>query len=235
MNRREFLKRSLGGIIIVDILLISGCSKNPVNTLTSNIDKNRGSIHRIYGLNNFLDKDEKITNQNIKSLCEKFLEKNENLLENLLNISIQDLQLIQCEKRNDEWYINYIQYYKNIQVYRSSFGYTIYENGNIISIGSYVYPNISIDVNPKITKDKALNIAFNKFKKLSKINIPNIRKQPELMILPIEKENGYGYYFVYNIELEYINSTNLFSQAYFIDAKNGNIIMEYSNIKDADN
>lgn len=136
------------------------------------------------------------------------------------------------EKRKNRWHLNYRQYYKNVPVYHSYLGYTVYEDGTILSLGSDIHPEISIDVNPSITDLQALKIAKEQFLKLSNIDVPNIRKSPELTILPEENDKGYRYYLVYNIELELIDSTHVFSQAYFIDAHNGQVVDEYSNIQD---
>ncbi len=59
MNRREFLKKSLGGIIIGSIPLISGCSKNPVTYELKNIFVDKELVADAFGNSDgFASKDE---------------------------------------------------------------------------------------------------------------------------------------------------------------------------------
>ncbi len=222
-------------LLLSSVFLFSQSKYSVIDTLIDGhsvqmkMNNKTGAIHRIYGLRNFAEKNEKITEQNIISLSAKFLQNNKKLL----RVVPQDLQLMRSEKRKNRWHLSYRQYYKNVPVYHSYLGYTVYEDGNILSLGSDIHPDISMDINPSITESQALQIAKEKFKELSKIEIPNIRKSPELTILPVENDNGYAYYLVYNIELDFIDSTHVFSQSYFIDAHSGQIINEYSNIRNA--
>ena len=59
MNRRQFLKKSLEGIVIWSISLVYNCNKNPINSLTSIIGEYKGTYSRIsnYRSNNpFIEK-----------------------------------------------------------------------------------------------------------------------------------------------------------------------------------
>lgn len=103
----------------------------------------------------------------------------------------------------------------------------------MVLVGSDAYPDISINATPSLSSDEVLNIAKSNFAGLSGKDSVEIRKDPELIILPVENDLGYDYFLTYNIELEFINSASVFSEAYFIDAKNGNIVRQYSNIRDA--
>ncbi|MBO8130205.1 MAG: right-handed parallel beta-helix repeat-containing protein [Candidatus Marinimicrobia bacterium] len=128
------------------------------------------------------------------------------------------------------WYINFKQQYKGVPVYRANVGFTVHENGNVVLVGSDVYPDISIDATPSISSDEALKIAQSNFMELTGTDSLVIRKEPELIIFPVENEKNFSYILSYNIELEYIDSLNVYSQVYFINAKTGEIIKEYSNI-----
>jgi len=197
------------------------------NFVQIKINNKTGAIHRVYGLGNITDEKIKINEQNVENLGTQFIKKNQDILK----VIPQNLRSIKIEKRKNRWHLNYRQYYKNVPVYHSYLGYTVYEDGNILSLGSDIHPDISMDVNPLITESQALQIAKKQFQELSKINTPNIRKSPELIILPVENDKGYSYYLVYNIELDYIDSTHVFSRVYFIDAKDGRVLDEFSNIR----
>lgn len=196
------------------------------NSVQVKINNKTGAVHQVYRLGNITGEKIKVDRQNIENLSAQFIQKNQGILK----VTPQNLQSIRMEKRKNRWHLNYRQYYKNVPVYHSYLGYTVYEDGTILSLGSDIHPDISIDVNPSITESQALQIAKEQFHGLSKIDTPNVRKSPELTILPVERDKGYNYYLVYNIELEFIDSTHVFSQVYFIDAHNGQVLDEFSNI-----
>jgi len=155
--------------------------------------------NQVYGLGNITGEKIKVDRQNIDNLSTQFTQKNQDILK----VTPQNLQSIRMEKRKNRWHLNYRQYYKNVPVYHSYLGYTIYEDGNILSLGSDIHPDISIDIYPSITESRALQIAKEQFHELSKINTPNIRKSPELTILPVENDKGYSYYLVYNLKIPF--------------------------------
>lgn len=116
------------------------------NSVQMKINNKTGAAYQIYGLRNFADKNVKITRQNIESLSAKFLQNNKKLLK----VVPQDLQLNKSEKRKDKWHLSYRQYYKNVPIYHSYLEYTVHENGNILSLGSDIHANISMDINPSL-------------------------------------------------------------------------------------
>lgn len=209
---------------IVDIVDEDG------NVIRMKVNIKTGSPHRIYNLKKNFKKYGPISKESIEKNCFKFLKE----CEYLLKVKAEDLKLIRIGTSGDstKWYISHQQYYKGIPIYRADVGYTIHENGNVVSMGSDAFPDISLDVSYKIYSEEALNIAKAKFYTLSNVITPDVRKEPELVILPVENKINYDFYLCYNIELEYFGYNGPYSQAYYIDAKNGIIINEYSNIMD---
>ena len=193
------------------------------------INKKTGAIHRIYGLKNFAEPNTNINEQNIRELNARFLNKNCALFK----ISPGDLKLLKAQRKQNKWLISYRQLYKNVPVHRSYFDYTLNEKGDILLFGSDIYPNISINVNANLSDTEALEVAIKRFHDLSGCENQKVIKKPELKILPVDKDGKYSYFLVYHIELEMIDSTHVSSQAYFIDAHNGQIISECSNIGNA--
>ncbi|MBC8346919.1 MAG: T9SS type A sorting domain-containing protein [Candidatus Marinimicrobia bacterium] len=169
-----------------------------------------------------------ITEQNVQGLSRQFLTE----YAMLLKIQPGALRFESAVNRNDRWYINFQQKYRGVPVYRANIGFTIHENGNVVLVGSDAYPDISIDAAPSLSSSEALDIAKSNFAGLSGTDSVEIRKEPELIILPVENDTVYDYFLTYNIELEYIDSLSVFSEAYFIDANTGNIINHFSNLLD---
>ncbi len=158
------------------------------------VNTKTGSPHRIYNLKqNFTNYGDFSNKENIEKCNAQFL----NEISGFIKVDIKDLKLKQIKKsstRKDKWYISYQQYYKGVPVYRADVGYTLLLNGNIELFGSDAYPDISLDVSHKLSGNEALQIAETHFKELSKSDTLTIRKEPELIILPIEKEDDYCFF-----------------------------------------
>ncbi|MHA1830338.1 MAG: FlgD immunoglobulin-like domain containing protein, partial [Candidatus Helarchaeota archaeon] len=120
-------------------------------------------------------------------------------------------------------------------IYNAYVSFTIHKNGNVPLIGSDVYPDIDIETTPEITPANSIEIAKISYKNLILNDSIYIRKGPNLIIYPMEGENKYHYYLAYELELDYFDSNrnHIASEGYIIDAKNGNILKTYSNVKNA--
>jgi len=200
------------------------------NRIHIKVNEKTGAPHRIYGLKVNFKRYGMITERNAQGLSRKFLTE----YAKLLKIQPGALKFKSANHDQGRWYVNFQQHYKGVPVFRAYLGFTIHETGNVILVGADVYPDIHIDVTPSLSSDEALKIAQMKFMALTGIDSMVIRKKPEFIILPIEKEKSFEYLIAYHVELEYIDTPALFSEGYFIDAKEGNIIKKYSNIRDSD-
>jgi len=197
------------------------------NAIRMKVNDKTGAPHRIYGLKvNFNTRYGHITEQNVQGLSRRFLAEHAKLL----RIHPGSLKFKSAVKNKRRWYVDFQQQYRGVPVYRANVGFTIHENGNVVLVGSDVYPNISINTTPALSSDEALKIAQSNFVELTGTDSLVIRKEPELIIFPVENEKNFSYTLSYNIELEYIDSLNVYSQVYFINAKTGETIKEYSNI-----
>ena len=190
------------------------------------VNNKTGAPHILYGLKVNFNRYGKITEQNIDQLSRQFLSEHAVFLK----IQPEALEFDKAVNNKGRWYVNFYQFYKGIPVYYANVGFTIHENGNVILAGSNAYPNIQIDVSPSFFSDDALNIAKTNFKQLTGTDSVSVIKEPELIIFPIETNTTYDFFLSYNIELELKDSTLIYSQEYFIDAKTGNIVCEYSNV-----
>lgn len=198
------------------------------NVIRIKVNDKTGTPHLIYGLNVNFSRYGQITDQNVQGLSRQFLTEHAKLL----RIQQGTLKFQGATNRNGRWYIDFQQEYRGIPVYSANVGFTIHENGNVVLAGSDAHPDISIDAIPSISSDEALKIAKSNFAGLSARDSVSIRNEPELIILSLENDTSYSYLLTYNIELELIDSLSVYSEGYFIDANSGNIIRQYSNIRD---
>lgn len=116
-------------------------------------------------------------------------------------------------------------------MHRSRIGFTVSSNGAVSVINSDYYPNIDIDLIPGITADRALEIAQTDFLALSSADTVRIKKDPELIVLPVEGDNSYSYVLAYNLALAFKGLQAVFNETYFVDATTGDVIERYSNLK----
>jgi hypothetical protein len=212
--------------------------KNETQTITIDgkkceveIDKKTGAVNWLNGL-----KCDRLTEENVRSKSKEFLSKHTDLLK----VKVNDLELTDCYKSiaSDNWIISYRQLHKGVPVYTSKIDYVVDDDGNVLSLGSDIHPDILIDVIPYVSEKAALEAAKNELIALAREDkneiIPDsieIRKKPELVILPVKKGNGYEYELVYHIELDYDKSSHLYCQGYFMDAKSGKLVKQFLNME----
>lgn len=110
------------------------------------------------------------------------------------------------------------QFYNGVRV----FGAQIIvhrKEGKIYFINGSLYDNISIDTKPQLSSSSAVEIALNH----SGISDLKVREEPELVIFPSKER----FILSYRLVLEKFGTRLV----YFVDAKNGDIIASYNDIK----
>ena len=161
------------------------------NAIRMKVNSKTGAPYRLYGLKvNFNNRYGHITEQNVQGLSRQFLTE----YAKLLKIQPGALKFESAVNNKGRWYINFKQQYKGVPVYRANVGFTVHENGNVVLVGSDVYPDISIDATPSISSDEALKIAQSNFMELTGTDSLVIRKEPELIIFPVENEKKFQLY-----------------------------------------
>ncbi len=195
------------------------------NILKLKINPRTGSAHRVYNLNTNLNDFGFLSTNTIESVSRQFI----NSRSKLLKISSEDLRLKQLSVL-DYWYcLNYQQTYKNIPVYSAYVGLTVNSNGQIVSCGSDAHPKINIQTNPVISSDEALSVGIKTFGKYDSLQI---RKSPNLTILPIDRDSTFTYSLVYHMEIISRDPGKRKGLAVFVDAIDGSVMHTYSVMQD---
>jgi Zn-dependent metalloprotease len=132
------------------------------------------------------------------------------------------LRLVQDDPEAMMEHHRYTQYYKDLEV----FGGEIirhFKQGQLVGINGEYYEIKDFDTFPLITKDMAVGL----FKAdLGKSNLVEKEKESKLIIYPIKDED-------YHLAYKAILAEGIaYSMTGIIDAKTGEILLKYSNIKD---
>ena len=200
------------------------------NIIRMKVNQKTGSPHSIYGTKINLKKYGNLNNANMEKIGKEFLKE----YRKMLKINPPDFKLKKSIFYDGFWHVSFQQTYKGVDVYLAEVKFSVHENGNVVILGSDVYNNISINVNPNISPEGALEIAKTKFRTLTQSDSINIRKDPEILILPIEGEYEYTYILCYRLQLDDIGTSSIHNRVYFINAQNGEVIKEYTDIKNSE-
>ncbi len=197
------------------------------NVIKMKVNNKTGSPHRIYGLKINLKKYGDLNDANMEKIGKEFLKE----YRKMLKIKPSDFKLQKSNFYDKFWHVRFQQTYKDVNIHLAEVIFTVHENGNVVILGSNAHNNISMNVKPNISPEEALEIAKTHFIALTQIDTVVIGKNPELLILPIEGEYEYTYRLCYNMQLGSI----IDSREYYIDAHNGEIVIEGSNVKRLEN
>jgi hypothetical protein len=139
----------------------------------------------------------------------------------ILRVNPEEFRLIQAQGDGEFWYINFEQVYKGVPVFNGSFGFTLNQNGDIVSIGSDSYPDIDISSQPGLSPDEAIAFARKQLQPEAIDSLVAISK-PELMIYPERTKQGVLHYLTFKVEIDdYANGEKW---CYFVDAHSGAIV-----------
>ncbi len=140
--------------------------------------------------------------------------------------SIENLKLESISKTDGVWHLNFRQYYKGVPVERSNIGFTIDSSVKIATSSRFdYYPEIDLDVIPKISQEEAFEIA----KKESKIDDLKLNSSALIVYSDVSTEPAKNYL---AWKLNVMSSGPIYDYNYFVGARNGNIITSYSMIKE---
>lgn len=163
-----------------------------------------------------------VEKEEMKGIAQKYLE--EKVL--LAGVNRQDLKLENIEMKNGVWQLNYRQYYKDILVEKSHISIAVDDSTKMAtSLVVDLYSGIELNVTPKITLEKALEVVKREAK------IENITvNSSSLVVYSITEEQTTTHYLAWKLNV--MSSEPIYDQNYFVGARNGNIITNYSMIKD---
>lgn len=161
---------------------------------------------------------DKDTREKLENAAKNYL-KEKNLIDAK---DIESLKIKTVEKLENNWYLNYEQFYKDILVNESSVSFILDGSANVISYESNFDPDIKIDVEKKISADEAYDFLIKSTGKKS-LNL----KSSNLVVFRDLNEEKIKRYLAWKI-----NALSLYppynDYYYFIDAKSGRVISYYS-------
>jgi len=195
------------------------------NSFQLKINQKTGSPHRVYGMKANLNDYGSINAKSIEGLSRQFIADKPKTL----RVKSENLKLKQLSTRNGRWIVNFQQTYKGVPVYGADIGFTLNEAGKVISLGSDSHPDIDLDISPAISAATALDVALSDFGDVDSVNI---RKGPDLVVLPNETDKGFNYQLAYYTEIIAKDPGISKGEFHFIDAQDGSVIASGSLIKD---
>ena len=194
-------------------------------TLKAEIDNKTGSARRIFGLN--LDTRQygyersHLSSETMKYIGKRLIDD----YEEVLRISSKNINLKKMETDGEWWFVEYEQTFAGIPVYSSEIGFTVDPQGSIITAGAFVFPDISVRTQASVSSVQALSIEKEEFGDES----ATLDNEPELFVLPIERETQYRYYLTWKIRLSSLKP--LRDSVYFVSADDGSVVKRFSNIR----
>ncbi|MGB2717962.1 MAG: M4 family metallopeptidase [Vicinamibacterales bacterium] len=109
------------------------------------------------------------------------------------------------------------QYHRGVRVFGADVARQ-FEGGQLISVFGTLYPEIDADTTPRLTEDEARTIA------VARAGITGGEAiRPELVILPV----GEGFHLAWRVRVASANDI----RQYFVDARDGAIVLDYSDRK----
>jgi hypothetical protein len=143
-----------------------------------------------------------ITEKNVLLFFNAFLDENKDVLK----VDSANLKLVSKIMRKGNWYVKYQQLYKEVPVIDATVGMSGTEKGEIKSYAASYEPSIRLDITEEISKDMAIKIAKETYKKgLSKLE----------------------YYLAWRIDILTKTDRVENDKIFIVDAQNGKILKQY--------
>jgi hypothetical protein len=139
--------------------------------------------------------------------------------EALFNIPEGAVKKRKIKKFKDKWYVNLQTFYNGIPILKGKVGFTMDEDGTILSYSSNYNPKVKLKTKPSISKEKALTIAHTHHK--PGIDLPIITKEAYLTILA--DEYRLIWYIYFGTEAGHVEVDRVF----YIDAMTGEKIRDF--------
>ncbi len=147
----------------------------------------------------------------------------------LLGICPNEFTLRNVESDGEFWFISFDQVYRGILVHNGRFGFTLNQDGNIISIGSDGYPGIELSVTAQLSVAEVVESAKQRFNVDNRDNL-ELLSEPVLMIYPRTLKNSLKHHLTYKIEIG--GKVKGDRRRLFLDANTSEVLFDKSLFKD---
>ena len=128
-----------------------------------------------------------------------------------------------AETDGELWFVSAAQTVDGVPVYGTEIGYTLNGRGELLALGAEAYPDIKVGTTPSVSATKALEVAQAAFGADS----AEVKQEPDLVIFP-EGEGEVTFHLTWKLEL--FSHSPLRDVVYFVDARSGQVVHEYSNL-----
>jgi hypothetical protein len=158
----------------------------------------------------------------ISSIVFSFLNK----YKELLQITPDVVKEKKIWKFQDKWYVILQTYYRDIPILNGKVGLTLDDQGRILTYSSDYNPQMEINVNPGISNDDAVKLAYEYHKPGQ--DLPVTTKDVYLMIYQERNPEGLtAYKLAWYIYLGTESGHEDVDRVFFIDAQNGQLIKDF--------
>jgi Zn-dependent metalloprotease len=226
------LFRVIGFILLTSCLLQLGMAQQVFtfknkrgHMLEARIDDKTGTATHILGLRDDIRDygvDKTQVNQYTIDIIAKRLISD---YSSILKVTPDIVQLKKADTDGSWWFVEYEQTLAGIPVYGSEIGFSVDPQGNIVTLGAFAFPSVSVSSQASVAADLALSTAKREFQ----MEKTTVKSYPELFILPVEKVSDYAYRLVWRTELSSVDFGR--DTVYFINAHTGKIVKRFSNVR----
>ncbi len=158
----------------------------------------------------------------VKAAADAFLEAHKGVL----GMDLKQLGEPRITSDGEWWYINYPQIYGGFRVMGANVGLTVTHRGKLISVGVTGFPKLDTNTSYSLNWRAAITAARGQ------TSIPDLECETKEAPVIIAEKSGDRYVFriAWEVILYNYDHEPPFSKTFVVDANNGKIIFEYSNI-----
>ena len=143
----------------------------------------------------------------------------------ILQLTPDQAQLRKADTDGTAWFVSFDQVVDGIPVVGTEIGYTIDAAGNVVALGATTYRDIRVSTKHQLSKEAALAAAQEAFA----VDSARVKNDGTLKILPIQDERTTTFHLAWQVRL--FSLTPLKDITYFIDAGDGTVLREQSNLR----
>jgi hypothetical protein len=144
----------------------------------------------------------------------------------LMQITLEAVKEKKIWKFQDRWYVMLQTHYEDIPIFKGKVGFTLDTLGRILTYSSDYNPKMEIDVEPAISKYKAVEIAHQYHK--PGLDLPITSEEVYLMIYQeYSSEGSTTYKLAWHIFLGTESGHSEVDRVFFVDAQTGKVIRDF--------
>lgn len=162
-----------------------------------------------------------VSSENVEQTFKEFFKDHKQFL----GIDPNALKIVTSKKISKRWFVKYKQYYKGIPILNATVGIESSEDGKVATYAANYYPEINMDVKPKLNLDEATNIALKTYKISDRSKLKKI--DDTLIIYPEESEQKITYHLAWKFLVVEEEPNPEIEKYFIIDANDGSILSSY--------